>query len=89
VASDDPRIPEAGRERFSGGSTAASRPSFSNSQTEILHLLVEGLSNGEIAAHVHLSENTVKTHVRAILRRAGARNRVEVAVRAVREGWVS
>ncbi len=67
---------------------ASPRPSFSPSQTEILRLLVEGLSNGEIAARVHLSENTVKTHVREILRRSGTRNRVEAAVQAVRMGWV-
>ncbi len=69
-------------------SPASPGPLLSPSQAAILPLLVEGLSNAEIAARVHLSENTVKTHMREILRRAGARNRVEVAVRAVREGWV-
>jgi two-component system, NarL family, response regulator LiaR len=84
VAGEDAGHREPGRR-----TPAAGRPTFSASQAEILRWIVEGFSNAEIAAQVHLSENTVKTHVREILRRAGARNRVEVAVRAVREGWVS
>ena len=50
--------------------------------------MTEGLSNKEIASRIHLSENTVKSHVQEIFRRLEARNRVQAAVRAIREGWV-
>ena len=40
----------------------------------------------EIADRVHLSENTVKTHLQEVFRKLGVRNRVEAAIRAVRDG---
>jgi DNA-binding NarL/FixJ family response regulator len=49
--------------------------------------MAEGLSSSEIAAKVHLSENTVKSHIQEILRRLEARNRAQAAARAAREGW--
>ncbi len=63
-------------------------PSLNRSQREILRLMTEGLSNREIADQIHLSENTVKSHIQKMLRKMDARNRVEAAVRATREGWV-
>jgi DNA-binding CsgD family transcriptional regulator len=63
-------------------------PSLNNSQQEILRLITEGLSNKEIASRVHLSENTVKSHIQEILRKLEARNRVQAAVRATKAGWV-
>ncbi len=64
------------------------RPEFNQSQLAILRLMSEGESNREIAFHVHLSENTVKSHVQEIFRKMGVRNRVEAALRATREGWI-
>jgi DNA-binding NarL/FixJ family response regulator len=37
---------------------------------------------------VHLSENTVKTHVQEIFRKLEVRNRVEAAIRATKEGLI-
>jgi len=59
---------------------------LSDGQREILALVSEGCSNREIASRVHLSENTVKTHLQEIFRKLGVRNRVEAAMRAVRDG---
>jgi DNA-binding CsgD family transcriptional regulator len=60
------------------------------SQTDrlVLQLLVEGLTNSEIGAQLHLSTNTIKFHVRRILDRSGAANRTDLTRRAIREGWV-
>jgi len=69
-------------------SSIRTRPSLNTSQQEILRLMTEGLSNKEIASRIHLSENTVKSHVQEILRRLEARNRVQAAVRATKAGWV-
>ena len=46
----------------------------------MLSLLALGLTNSEIAASLHLANGTVKTHVSAILRKLGARNRTEAAL---------
>ena len=74
--------------RVDPGKTTPARPRLNDSQQEILRLLTEGLSNKEIASRIHLSENTVKTHIQEILRRLEVRNRVQAAVRATKERWV-
>jgi two-component system response regulator DevR len=61
---------------------------LSDTQLEIVRLISSGLSNREIATRVHLSENTVKSHVQEVFRKLGVDNRVEAAVRASQEGWL-
>jgi two-component system, NarL family, response regulator LiaR len=46
-------------------------------ELEILQLIAEGLSNKEIAARVHVSENTVKTHSSRLFDKLGARRRTQ------------
>jgi len=46
---------------------------------EILDLVVEGLSNAQIARRLYLSESTIKQHLRAAYRVLGVRNRTEAA----------
>ncbi|TMD98189.1 MAG: GAF domain-containing protein [Chloroflexi bacterium] len=67
---------------------ARAAPQMSTVEKEILRLAVEGMTNREIAARVHLSQNTVKFHMRQILQRAGASNRTELAHQAAKEGWL-
>lgn len=55
-------------------------------ETGILKLIARGMGNKEIAAELHISENTVKTHVRHILEKLGLNNRAEAAAYAVRAG---
>lgn len=50
-------------------------------QLEILGLVAEGLSNGEIAARLYLGESTVKWHLRKILRALGVANRAQAVAR--------
>jgi DNA-binding NarL/FixJ family response regulator len=64
------------------------RSALSASQVAILRLISRGHSNREIAAEVHLSENTVKTHIQEIFRKLGVRNRVEAAILAGKSGWI-
>ncbi|GAB2987379.1 response regulator [Nocardioides montaniterrae] len=49
-------------------------------EREIFTAIARGLSNSEIAETVFLSESTVKTHVGAVLRKLGLRDRVQVVV---------
>ncbi len=67
---------------------AVGAPPLNPLERKILGLLVEGTTNAEIAQAVHLSQSTVKFHVRQILQRVGAGNRTELARKATREGWL-
>jgi DNA-binding NarL/FixJ family response regulator len=55
---------------------------FTRRQREIMHLMAEGATNPQIAAALYISTNTVKTHVREILRKLGASNRTQAALLA-------
>jgi DNA-binding NarL/FixJ family response regulator len=46
-------------------------------EVQIIELMAEGLSNSRIAEQLVISEGTVKQHVKHILRKLGAGNRVE------------
>lgn len=58
-------------------------------ETEVLRLLASGMANKEIAAEMHISETTVKTHVSNILMKLGVPSRTQAALYAVRIGLVS
>jgi DNA-binding NarL/FixJ family response regulator len=55
-------------------------------EREIFTAVARGLSNSEVAGTVHLSESTVKTHVGAVLRKLGLRDRVQIVVFAHEHG---
>lgn len=53
---------------------------FSPRELEAARGVAEGLSNGEIAGRLYVSEGTVKSHVQSALAKSGAENRVQLAV---------
>ena len=59
---------------------------LSRRERELVLLLREGLTNKQIAARLHLSEQTVKNHVHHILRKVGAPDRLAVIERCDTEG---
>ena len=66
--------------------SAPRRPS--EREIEVLRLLLAGARNDEIARELVVSLKTVESHLRRLFNRYGLLNRTELAVLALREGWV-
>jgi DNA-binding CsgD family transcriptional regulator len=60
----------------------------SGRELEVLQLLAAGRSNKEIANHLHVSPNTIKTHVAKLLEKLEARRRTEAISRARALGMI-
>lgn len=63
------------------------RPLLTQRQDLVLRYLLDGHANREIAEQLHVSEETVKTHVAAILRHFDVQNRTQAVVAASRIGY--
>ncbi len=60
----------------------APHPHLTPRQAEVLHLLEHGRSTAQIAAELHLSQETVRNHVRHLLRALGVNSRLEAVAAA-------
>ena len=67
----------------------AEAPALSARQLDVLVLLAQGHENHAIARRLYLSDETVRTHVKAILARLGARNRTHAVGIAYRRGLLT
>jgi len=63
--------------------------SLTEREHEVLTLLARGLSNSEIAEHLHLGQGTVKTSVSRLLSRLQARDRAQLVIAAYETGLVT
>ena len=52
-------------------------------------MVARGYSNDEIARHLHLSPETVKTHVKHVYTKLGSRDRAQAVIAAYESGLVS
>jgi DNA-binding NarL/FixJ family response regulator len=80
-----PLLPDPGRQQ--DGDALLSK--LSDREQTVFFELAAGRSNREIAARLHLSEGTVKTHVRRILAKLGLRDRVQAVVLAYESGLIT
>ncbi|MCW2863801.1 MAG: two component transcriptional regulator, LuxR family protein [Actinoallomurus sp.] len=76
---------------FDGPSTKLHRDlaALTPRELDVLRLLAKGLSNTELAARLHLSETTVKTHVGRILFKLNLRDRAQAIVVAYESGLIT
>jgi len=84
-------------EAFSTAGTASATPRddsytlqmrLTPREREVLHLIVAGFTDRDVAAHLFISERTASKHVSKILQKLEAVSRGDAAVRAVRLGLV-
>jgi len=58
-------------------------------ETQILNYIADGNTNKQIARILNISEQTIKNHVSAILRKLNANDRAHAVVLAIRRGWIA
>jgi DNA-binding NarL/FixJ family response regulator len=82
----------AGELRFPPGAgdllATAQRPP-SGRELQAISLVADGATNDEIAARLGISVKTVESHLRRLFARYGLLSRTELALLAVREGWIA
>lgn len=98
----DPAVARMVLGRFQGATPAPEQPASGNGggdfnledcpltarEMEVLKLIVDGLSNPEIAERLTITKATAKAHVHSILQKLCVDDRTQAAVLAMRQGYV-
>lgn len=66
----------------------AQRQDLTARERDVLQLLVRGRSNKEIGTQLHISDETVKSHLKTLFAKLKVRDRTHAAISAVRQGIV-
>ena len=74
--------------RRGGPGGGLAEANLTDREAEVLRLIAQGRSNAEIAAELFLGVETVKTHVRNVLAKLGARDRVQAVITAYESGFI-
>ncbi len=78
----------AGGLAFSVRPTTAGLARLSPREHDVVRLVADGRTNDEIGAALQIGSKTVETHLARLFERLGVASRTELAMRAVREGWL-
>jgi len=81
----DPRL----RPALLSRRTTQRMPSLSKREREIMDLLAQGMTGEDVANHLVLSSETIKTHIRNAMNKLEAHTRVHAVAIALREGFIS
>ena len=74
--------------KLASDSASAEIESLSNREREVLRLLIQGLSNADIADKLHVSVTTVKTHIHHILEKLQVEDRTQAVLWVVHNGFM-
>ena len=88
VTDDDYRDPDVSSHAGTTTGTGA-RGRLTQRELEVLQLLAEGATNGEISQRLYISPKTTKNHLAAIFQKLDVTNRTHALVRAVVMGLVT
>ena len=82
AAADDPVVVDAGPIIVTADSDSEKSLSdrLSDRERQVLYFLMEGVSNKAIGRELDITENTVRTYIKTILGKIGARNRITAAL---------
>ena len=83
-----PEILELFMESASEKSKATTGVRLTASETEIVRLISNGLTNKEIASKKHISVHTVNTHRKNIFRKLEVNNTSELLMYSIKAGWI-
>jgi DNA-binding NarL/FixJ family response regulator len=89
-----PELVDAIRRVAAGGLAFSVRPSnaglarLSPREHDVVRLVADGRTNDEIGSALQIGSKTVETHLARLFERLGVASRTELAMRAVREGWL-
>lgn len=79
---------KVGDKSVSGDSISPLVDSLSSREMQVLELLIQGYKNQEIAEQLHITVDTVKSHMSSIMNKLSASDRTQAALEAVRRGIV-
>jgi DNA-binding NarL/FixJ family response regulator len=78
----------AGGLAFSVRPSSAGLARLSPREHDVVRLVADGRTNDEIGSALSIGSKTVETHLARLFERLGVASRTELAMRAVREGWL-
>lgn len=81
-----PRIAQRLKNHARSGSSTDNPEGLSPREQEVLEVMAEGMTNQQIATHLHIGEKTVKSHVSNILSKLDVHDRTQAAVYAWKHG---
>ena len=75
--------------RSSAAPTSSGQDSLTNRELDVLRLMATSATNRAIARQLHVSEETVRTHVKNILRKFNQPNRTQAVLEGIRRGHIT